>query len=203
MVFDFLKKQEIEFSPFDLLEFRTITLDDRVDNQFGAWSRIYEYPVVLDMIDKYAQRKDIHIHNTSWGFDGCHITFKNILESKYSQITNSDIQESNEENTMVWNITQSPPQKFIGSFDIVLNVSTVEEVKFNHLVIFKNLFDQVKNGGLLIITFDLPGLQLKKFEQLFNKKLSTADNNINRLNSQNPTPKYKHLNCGLIVLRKE
>ncbi len=201
-MFGLFKKQEIEFGQFELLEFRMIELDDRVDKQFEAWSRIYEYPIVLDMVDKYEQRKDLRIHNTSWGFEGCHISFKNILESRYSDIINSDIQPSSESNTMVWNITKPPPSDFINAFDVVLNVSTVEEVKFNHLTIFKNLFDQVNKSGLLIITFDLPGLQIKKFEQLFGKNILITGNSINGQNSQLPNPKYKHLNCGLIVLRK-
>ncbi len=201
-MFDFFKKKEIHFGQFDLLEFRTITLDDRVDKQFEAWSRIYEYPIVLDMIDKYEQKTDLRIHNSSWGFEGCHITFKNLLESKYSNVTNSDLLPSKENNTMVWDITKPAPSNFIDAFDVVLNVSTVEEVRFNHLTIFKHLFDQVATGGLLIITFDLPGLQIKKFEKLFGQSIIAAENKINGQNSQLPTLKYKHLNCGLIVLRK-
>ena len=201
-MFGFYKNQEIKFGQFELLEFRKIKLDDRVDKQFEAWSRIYEYPIALDMIDKYGSEKELRIHNSSWGFQGCHITFKNILESKYSDVTNSDIQPSNVGNTMVWDITKPPGPELIDAFDVVLNISTVEEVKFNHLNIFKNLFDQVRNGGLIIITFDLPGLQIDKFETLFDKSILTADDDINGQNSQLPNPKYRHLSCGLIVLRK-
>ena len=196
------KKSPVEFGQFELLEFRTITLNDRVDQQFIAWSRIYVYPIILDMMSKYEADNNLKIHNTSWGFKGCHITFKNILESKFREVTNSDILESKESNTTVWDITKTPPSEFFNAFDVVLNVSTVEEVKSDHLGIFKNLFDQVKNGGLLIITFDLPGLQIKKFEKLFGQKILTSDMNIDGSNSMNPTPKYKHLNCGIIVLRK-
>ncbi len=68
--------------------------------------------------------------------------------------------------------------------------------------IFENLMKQLKKGGLLLLTFDLPGLELGKFETLFNMKIERFDNEINGGNSVNPTPKYKGLTCGLLVIRK-
>jgi ABC-type transporter Mla MlaB component len=72
----------------------------------------------------------------------------------------------------VLDITVQPPEEYINKFDVVINVSTVEEVDADHLEIIKNLLMQVRVGGYLIITFDLPGMQLRKLERLFNISIS-------------------------------
>jgi ABC-type transporter Mla MlaB component len=72
----------------------------------------------------------------------------------------------------VLDITAQPPEEYINKFDVVINVSTVEEVDADHLEIIKNLLMQVRVGGYLIITFDLPGMQLRKLERLFNISIS-------------------------------
>jgi hypothetical protein len=127
---------------------------------------------VLDCISKYLGRKDISIHNSSWGFGGVHIAFKEDLESSFESVVNSDILHSDEPNTAVLDITAQPPEEYINKFDVVINVSTVEEVDADHLEIIKNLLMQVRVGGYLIITFDLPGMQLRKLERLFNISIS-------------------------------
>ncbi|MEI6971897.1 MAG: hypothetical protein WCL44_10315 [bacterium] len=186
----------------EVLEFRRINTADRFEMRFGWWSRIYEYPMVLDMINKHVGRKDICVHNTSWGFEGCHIAFKDILESSYEAVVNTDVQPSELPNTGVWDITTPPRTEYLNHFDVVVNVSTMEEVDCDHLSIFDNLFSQVKAGGILVCTFDLPGLQLKKFENLFGKVLATAGNDINGKISALPHMKYEHLTCGIMVVRK-
>lgn len=184
------------------LEFRKIRTSDHRDDKYEAWSRIYEYPLVLDAIKKYKNASNISIHNSSWGFEGCHITFKDELEKTYKNILHTDIKSSDLANTEVYDITKSPPDEYIGKFDAVINVSTVEEVKFDHITIFNNLFSQVNDGGILILTFDLPGLQLRKFEKMFGKKIARFDNELNGANSANPNLKYKRLECGLMVVEK-
>jgi SAM-dependent methyltransferase len=192
-----------------VLEFRKIRKDDLYDLKYNWWSRIYEYPLVIESIDKYMDNNNnnnnnnnIKIHNTSWGFEGVHITFKNDLEKKYNEVVNSDIKESQELNTIIWDITNKPMGNHINYFDVVINVSTVEEVKSDHVNILKNLIAQIKDGGLLIITFDLPGLDLDNVEKFLGVKLETHDDDVNGANSKLKNNKYGHLTCGLLVLRK-
>ena len=87
-------------------------------------------------------------------------------------------------------------------FDVVINVSTVEEVSHNHLNVLNNLLNQVKQNGLLIITFDLPGLQIEKIEQLFDVKIITSDSDISGINSKLVNQICENLNCGVLVIKK-
>jgi len=196
---------KVDFSQYSLsvLEFRKIRASDRFEAKYDAWSRIYEYPLVLDKITQYSAGTDISIHNSSWGFETCHIEFKQALEDKFKHVINSDLLPSQVPNTEVWDITAEPPAAYVDNFDVVLNVSTVEEVDADHLLIIKNLLDQIKPGGLLIITFDLPGMQLGKLERVLSAQLQEFDDNLNGANSEHPNQKYNNLNCGLLVLRKE
>lgn len=193
-------------SSYKLLDFRKINLQDETLDIFNdgvSWSRIYEYPLVLKKIKKeYSNKSDIKIHNTSWGYRGIHITFKNYLDTIYKNVLHTDIIKSSFSNTDIYDITKKPSNKYIETFDVVINVSTLEEVKFDHIKSFNNLFTQVKNGGLLIITFDLPGLQIDKFEKLFGVKIKESSFDLNGLNSIIPLDRYKNLNCGIIVLKK-
>lgn len=186
----------------EILEFRKIRLSDRVDKKYEAWSRIYEYPLALDMIDKYKATEAPKLHNTSWGFEGCHVFFKNDIDAIYSDSLHTDIKASNLPKTNIWDLTKTPKDEWLNNFDVVLNISTMEEVNFDHMVIFENMLTQVKDGGILVCTFDLPGLQLEKFEKLFGQKIETFDNEINGSTSELPNHKYKHLTCGLLVIRK-
>lgn len=68
--------------------------------------------------------------------------------------------------------------------------------------ILNNLVEQLNDGGILIITFDLPGLQLDSFEKLLKSKIEEFDDEINGGNSHIKNNKYDHLTCGLLVIRK-
>jgi hypothetical protein len=186
----------------ELLEFRKIRLSDLCDKKYTAWSRIYEYPIVLDIIKKHNTVNHPKIHNTCWGWGGCHTMFKNNLDAISDNCIHSDLKESNLPKTIIWDVTSEPTKEFKNNFNIVINVSTMEEVNFDHLKIFNNLLSQVCDGGLLICTFDLPGLQLEKFESLFNKKIDRFDDEISGDTSKLPNDRYKHLSCGLIVIKK-
>lgn len=185
----------------NIIKFRKIILSDICDTKYTAWSRVYEYPLVLDIIEEFNTVKNPKIHNTSWGFEGVHVMFKEDLDSKYN-VLHSDIKSSSLPNTAIWDITSPTPEKYINEFDIVINVSTVEEVNFDHLTIFNNLLKQVKKGGLLIITFDLPGLQLEKFEGFLGQPIERFSNELSGGTSVMPNLKYTHLSCGVLVIRK-
>lgn len=185
-----------------VLEFRKIQTSDRADKKYEAWSRIYEYPLVLDMIKKYHDSDTLHLHNSSWGFQGCHVTFKNDLDTLTDNCIHSDIKYSSLPNTTIWDITKSCPEEWNNKFDIVLNVSTLEEVSYDHGEIFDNLMKQVRPGGLLICTFDLPGLDINYFENLFKINIQRFDNELNNHNSILPAFSNRNLECGVMVIRK-
>jgi hypothetical protein len=184
-----------------IIEFRKITTEDTTDDLYsGFWSRIYEYPLVIQIIDNY-YKKSNSIHNTSWGFQGVHLKFKNKLDSIYGDVVHSDIKKSNEKNTFIYDICNPPTSD--EKYDFVLNISTLEEIKTkNHIDIFNNLFSMVKDGGFLIATFDLPGLQLEKFEEMFGQSLEFGIEPINGKNSKCPNQQYSHLTCGIMVVQK-
>jgi hypothetical protein len=197
------KFTKVEYD-FEVVEFRTIDFTDDFDEKWIFWSRIYEYPIMLKAIKQLKTKHKIineSIHNTCWGFQDIHKQFKENLEKDYHKIVNSDILESTEKNTMVYDITKSP-KDMVNKFDFVINVSSIEEIFNNHYKTFRNLFDMVKKGGFLIMTFDLPGLQLSKFEKVFKQKMKYTDNPISGANSPIKDLRYKKLKVGFLVVRK-
>lgn len=184
-----------------ILDFRYFKLDDEYELWGGWWSRIYEYPYIISKINELMGDSSLLIHNTAWGFEGVHVEFKNKLEVNHS-VVNSDINKSKYPNTVVWDITHESPHEWVDKFDFVINVSTVEEVNYNHVSIIKNLLRQVKLGGYLIMTFDLPGLQLDEVEKFVGQSILSFDNNVNGSNSPIKNNRYSHMNCGLLIIQK-
>ncbi len=199
--------------------FRTIIVEDRNDEYFrygNAWSRVYEYPLVLDIIgDNLGYFGDLSVHNTCWGWEGVHVVFKEYLEARFASVVNTDRNRSNHKNTEVWDISQPSPEEYKEKFDVVLNVSTLEEVPATiQEKCFFNMMDQVKTGGILVCTFDIPGLNIPLFESMFGREMFDGSKaphiyepllppeNLNGGNSVLPNPRYKHLNCGVMVIRK-
>ena len=134
-----------------VIEFRKILVSDIFDQQYDdgvSWSRVYEYPLVINILKKYYKKGDL-IHNTSWGFTGIHIKFKENLDRLFGGVIHSDIIESNLDNTFVYDISKPPVKNEIEKYDMVINVSTLEEVNYDHLEIFNNLLLQLKPGGIL------------------------------------------------------
>tara|TARA_R110000824_G_scaffold303001_1_gene490795 strand:- start:1136 stop:1678 length:543 start_codon:yes stop_codon:yes gene_type:complete len=176
-------------------EFKQINTTYPHDAQYKAWwSRQYEYPTVLKEIARL--KKDPLIHNTCWGFEDAHVMFKNDLEELYgvSSVVNSDAKKSSYPNTCVWNMCAPPPTKWEEAFDIVLNISTLEHLPSKEQTIaFYNLMELVKPGGHLICTFDLPGLDLLKFEGILGSTYQEDSTNV-LTNGR--------LTCGLLVIQK-
>jgi len=182
-------------------DFRFLSLDDEFDNTYGNWSRSYEYPYILNSIKKYTKTPSI-IHNTSWGWEGVHNIFREKLDSLYDTV-HSDIKKSNHPHTKIWDITTPPAKEEFDFYDIVINVSTIEEVKHDHVFILKNLLSMVKTGGLLIVTMDFPGAQLNKIENWLDKKIEYSNNRLNGNTSLIPNNRYGHLNVIGLVIRKQ
>ena len=176
-------------------QFKQLSYDHPHDAKYKAWwSRQYEYPTVLKEIARL--KKDPFIHNTCWGWQDCHVTFKNDLEELYgvSSVVNSDAKKSSYPNTCVWDMCAPPPTKWEEAFDIVLNISTLEHLPSKEQTIaFYNLMKLVKVGGHLICTFDLPGLDLFRFEDILGS--TYQKDNINGLTSG-------RLDCALLVIQK-
>jgi len=151
----------------NIIEFRYVNNSDKFDDSYPHWSRKYEYPTVISEIKRRLPELSFSpkIHNSSWGFDIEHHTkFKNNLEREFfpHNVTNSDIVLSGAPNTCYHDITQPPNENFKEQFDIVLNISALEEIAGNHDDYLDNLYAQVRPGGYLICTFDYPGLRLSK-----------------------------------------
>ena len=168
----------------------------------------------MNLLQKLGANENSLIHNTSWGFDGCHITFKNQLDRLYKNVCHSDIRYSELNNTMMYDITKKIEDKYFSYFDYVLNISTVEEVNYPNKDVICNLFEQVKPGGYLIITFDYDknncntvgngSINLKKLEILVNQKIINFQEKsiLSGKNSIIKSVYFKHLNCGIICLKK-
>ena len=145
------------------------------------------------------------------------------LDKLFKTVYHSDIIKSDLKNTFIYDITKPPKKEEIEKYNILLNVSTLEEVDYNHLDIFNNLFMQLKKGGIFIATFDLNKnkqnkiksffsrkarlqqkkvLQLTQFENFFSKKIKLGGEALNGENSHLKNLNYKHLNCGIMIIRK-
>lgn len=190
-----------------VVEFKFLTLDNRSDSKYEAWSRMYEYPYMLDTLAKLGANETSQIHNTSWGFEGVHVVFKNDMDIIYPLTMHSDILYSSLPNTYIYDITTPICQEFHDKFDFVLNISTVEEVGASNTLILRNLFQQVKPGGYLIITFDYKdgysqSIRLQEVEEFIGKKIDTMPNNALTYLHSNPNIPYG-LQCGVLILQKD
>jgi SAM-dependent methyltransferase len=197
----------------EVIDFRFLTRDDRFELKYNEWSRIYEYPYVLNILKSLGTNEDSLIHNTCWGFYKCHVTFKNDLDDLYNNVLHSDIRKSELNNTILYDITQKIEEKYKNYFDVVLNISTIEEVNYPNDIVLNNLFEQVKPGGYLIITFDYDknncnsfgngSMNLSCVEDFVNKKIEMKNTNIiSGSNSELPDASFFNLNCGTLVIKK-
>lgn len=185
-----------------IIDFRYITKHDEWDNTYPHWSRKWEYPTVFSIIKNLPINNPI-IHNSSWGFDvDHHQRFKRELEYEFgvSFVTNSDILYREIPNTCIHDITQEPNENFKEAFDCVLNVSALEEIPGDHVSHLKNLLSQVKSHGYLVITFDLPGLQLDKIQEFLGKEISHEGYDDRIIGSG--APWFDGLTVGLLVIQK-
>lgn len=154
-------------------------------------------------LDQLGANSASHVHNTCWGYQGEHVEFKEILDRSY-RTTNSDLQPSSLPNTWVWDVTKKSPAEWNGEFDFCINISSIEEVYYaSHLQILKNLIEQLKHGGYLIITFDYPGMQLRALESFLGQRIESGSCPITGSNSAQPMPAFHHLKVGFLVIQKK
>lgn len=187
-----------------VLEFKYFDSSDKsVDSYFDGhcWSRPYEYKKVEDSLKEHIAEES-KVHNTSWGFAGPHVMFKETLDGMPFENLHTDLRPSNLENTDVYDITQQPKEEWVEAFDAVINISTVEEVRFDHVKIIQNLLSMVKPEGYLLITFDLPGLQLQNVEEMVGQKIEDCESRLSGASSKYQNKKYSALNCGFLFIKK-
>lgn len=189
---------------FELIDFRFAEIGDKYDLKYNAWSRIYEYPYVIDFImgHKYKNFSVAKIHNSSWGYKGIHVTFRDELDA-IGECVHSDIVSSEFRETYYYDIT-TENRDFENKFDFVLNISTIEHLNTSQetLSAIQNLFKQVKLGGYLILTFDYPRVNLVEIEALIGSKCRRSINAVNGENSAVPDKVYKNLNVVYLILKK-
>jgi len=147
-----------------LLKWRFLRTNDQIDlERYGghkAWSRIYEYPTVIELTREYSElNHNLKILNTCCGYSGLHEKFAHDLES-LGTVTNSDLHPHNQgrsfNNYIFQDITESPDVYGLSNkFDVVVNVSSIEEIKTTSVLsILNNLLTACKPGGILIATID-------------------------------------------------
>lgn len=185
----------------EVCRFSYISLSEPHNERWLWWSRIFEYEIVLNALQSLGAGSNSTVHNTCWGFQGCHVDFKEELEARYLT-TNSDIQSSSLSNTCVYNVSHKPPENWQGIFDFVINVSTVEEIPGAHLEVVENLLQMVRVGGYLIVTFDVPGMQLEAVEDLVGYRIKTEGIPVSGKNSPSPSSEAESLRAGCLILRR-
>ena len=187
---------------FEVVEFKFIDVADPYDLKWKEWSRVYEYELMLSKLRELNANKESRVHNTCWGFHGVHVEFKNQLESLYVNTVNSDVRPSDIAHTDIFDVTQPVPPIWDAAFDFVLNVSTVEEIDYPHILVIENLLSMVKPGGYLVVSFDYPGMQLHMVEKLFGRKVTYPANPLRGGNSPAPNPGFDFLKAGYFVLKR-
>jgi hypothetical protein len=197
----------------EIVDFRFLTTDDEADSKWIAWSRVYEYTYVINKLKELNIAQDALIHNTAWGFAGCHVLFKEELDRLYPNCLHSDIREPELDKTIIYDITKPIEDKYKNYFDVVINISVIEEVNENNVSIIMNLLEQVKIGGYLILTFDYNkdmniqgngSISLDTVSTFVGKNIENdnSTNNINGVNSICPEPRWAHLQCGVLAIKK-
>jgi hypothetical protein len=171
---------------YHVRKFSFFSAEDPYDMRFGheiCWSRIYEYPFALAQIAALGNGEP-RIHNASWGFTDIHLVFKTWLDVAYAHTFHSDLRPSTLFNTAQWDITNPPSEALRDRFDVVLNISTLEEVAADHVQVLKHHLVQLRRGGRFIGTFDFPGLQLENVEDFVNEKVVTPPQRLSPRNSR-------------------
>ncbi len=192
---------------FSVRKFSFFSNEDPYDMRFGhliCWSRIYEYPFVLSEIRSFGG-SDLAIHNCCWGFADIHLVFKTWLDIRYPDVVHSDIQPSTLWNTAVWNVMDAPTETHVDRFDVVINISTLEEVDADHIEVMKNHLVQLRKGGRFICTFDLPGLQLSPIEAFLEEEIAEPPTRLTPRNSRLPNTSLRlpdGFTCGYLVIER-
>ena len=180
-------------------KFSYFSNSDYYDLKWGQWSRIYEYPFVINTIKKLWLFNPT-IHNTwCWGWD-IHLQFAKELEN-YWIVLNTDNESWH------WGILPNNFMKYDlltkcnYKSDIVLCISTLEHLR-NPLVALQNLIEATKEWWYLIITLDSPPVDLKQIEDYLWMKCKDIENKVNPKNSVIPNYAFDTINIVKLVIQK-
>ena len=181
---------------FSVGGFGLFSPDDHYDMFFDCeicWSRIYEYPFAGNLCSG-------RVHNTTWGFAEIHERFRFWLDDRFDAV-HSDRRPNT--GTEVWDITTPPRDEWLGSFDTLLCISTLEEVRGDHVQIMRDHFlPQLRPGGRMVVTFDLPGLQLEAVEEWVGQPCAVPGVPLTNNNSPRRVG-IRELRVGFLVMTKE
>ena len=169
-------------------KFSYFSSQDPYDLRFAhevCWSRIYEYPFAIAEI-KNINRHQVTLHNAAWGHSGIHLVFKSCIDQMNLVAIHSDIKQSSYYNTVFWDISSQPNEAWVDRFDLVLNISTLEELSYSHVEAIKNHLVQLTFGGKFVCTFDVPGLQIESVEKFLDERIVQPSNRLNPRNSKCP-----------------
>ena len=188
-----------------ILQFRYINTNDAYDLKYKWCSRIYEYPTILNFIDD-VYSNDMIIHNTSAGHGqdlGFFMKeFIGDLNKIYKTVIHSDRLSTPE-----WNIIKFDllADKHEVQYDIVLNISVIEHLPEEYRILaLNNLWSILKPNGYLILTFDLPAINISQVENWCDGLCNIKhENAVNGLNSKYPQPQYSGYNFILLIIQRE
>jgi hypothetical protein len=177
---------DVDGRTYGVRKFSYFSSEDPADLRFAhesAWSRIYDYPFALAEI-RAANLDRPHIHNCAWGQTEIAAVFKAWLDLTYENVLHSDARPSSLCRTAVWDITLPSTEAFHGRFDVVLNVSNLEETACDHVEVIKNHLIQLTKGGRFIATFGEPGFQLAAIERFLDERVVTPPSRLTPGNSR-------------------
>lgn len=183
----------------EVLDFRFLKSTDLFDLKYNNWSRAYEYPLMIKEINDIGGAPIIH--NSSWGYEGVHVIFRDELDN-IGECVHSDIVTSKERDSYYYDIT-TEHDEFQEHFDFVLNVSVIEHLPTDmQIVALDNLFCQVKKGGYFLLTFDYPRVDLSVIEKWCGQKCEKNEPTLNGGNSIIISSKYENLNIIYLKIKK-
>lgn len=183
----------------EVIEFRFFTTNDSYDDT-PNWSRRYEWCYALQVLQK--QPKLYSIHNTCCGPGMIHQIFHDRVAALGREVVNSDSVKtpinSAFQNFEVYDLLTPNARKF----DCVLCISTLEELKDEAAIVcaYHNLLAQVRPGGRLVITCDVPGVRVGLLEELVGETCEDGGVRLNGANSAWPDARFAHLNVLLLDL---
>lgn len=184
-------------SHLEVLEFKYIAAEDFCDpDRWPNWSRAYEYAIALDHCIE--NREGVVIHNTCCGGENpLHRAFvKSLLP--FGSVINSDLKPFR------MCIAQCDIRKPIPyRADTVLCISALEELQPDEQVeAVKNLWNSVLPDGHLLITADVPGLDLPALEAFVGHPCKDTPSRLSGSTSIFPQHEHSHLNVIRCHLRK-
>ena len=149
------------------IEFRYLNTRDNYNLKFKWCSRVYEYPTVLNFLESI-KTDTMMIHNTAAGYaDGLsrmQFDFLDELQERFQFVRNSDREATPQHRIDVFNIVTDKDNT---QYDVVLNISVIEHLPIEQqITALNNLWSIVKSNGYLVLTFDLPAVDLSMIEKM-------------------------------------